>query len=57
MWQCRCANRTTPPPTPPYRKSGLPDLRTIRRDPGEPGLRGQGERTEIVGPRHRSKHS
>ena len=31
-----------PPPTPPHRKSGLPDLRTMMRNPGEPGFRGEG---------------
>ncbi len=40
--------RSTPTPTdlrsvdPPRRKSGLPDLRTTIRNPGKPGLRGEG---------------
>src|SRR5712691_1196276 len=33
-----------PPPTPPHRKSGLPDLRSIMRNPGKPGFRGEGSR-------------
>src|SRR5258708_11255185 len=32
----------TPLPTLPHRKSGLPDLRTLTRNPGKPGLRGGG---------------
>jgi hypothetical protein len=31
-----------PPLTPPHRKSGLPDLRTVMRNPGRPGFRGEG---------------
>jgi hypothetical protein len=31
-----------PPPAPPHRKSGLPDLRTHARNPGKPGFRGEG---------------
>jgi hypothetical protein len=39
-----------PPLTPPHRKSGLPDLRTIIRNPGKPGLRGEGNRPRRVAP-------
>ena len=45
----RCRMRATarlPPPTPPHRKSGLPDLGTIVRNPGGPGFRGGGEQNE-----------
>jgi hypothetical protein len=31
-----------PPPTPPHRKSGLPDLRTLMPNPGKPGFGGEG---------------
>src|SRR5215469_12439558 len=36
-----------PSPTLPQRKSGLPDLRTIRRDPGKPGARGGGSTPNV----------
>src|SRR5882757_1396809 len=37
---------TIPPhPTPLPRKSGLPDLRDLKRDPGKPGARGRGSPT------------
>jgi hypothetical protein len=43
---CCCTSRVRqllpPPLTPPQRKSGLPDLRSISRDPGKPGARGEG---------------
>jgi len=38
-----------PHPNPLPRKSGLPDLRNKRRDPGKPGARGERERTESAG--------
>ena len=36
-----------PPPTPPHRKSGLPDLRTHARNPGKPGFRGEGSTPSV----------
>src|SRR5262249_481570 len=33
--------RKAPIRTSPHRKSGLPDLRTILRNPGRPGMRGE----------------
>src|SRR6266436_1271592 len=36
-----------PPLTPPHRKSGLPDLRTILRNPGKPGFRGEGNTSTL----------
>ena len=37
------------PPSPPlpHRKSGLPDLRTMMRNPGKPGFRGGGSRLSL----------
>jgi hypothetical protein len=32
-----------PTPDPSHRKSGLPDVRTMMRNPGRPGFRGEGE--------------
>src|SRR5215475_11068423 len=43
----RCAKQPPPPLTPPQRKSGLPDLRTILRNPGKPGFRGEGNRPSV----------
>ena len=41
-------NTTTPLPTAlPQRKSGLPDLRKISRDPGKPGARWGGSRPPV----------
>jgi hypothetical protein len=39
-----------PPPSPtlPRRKSGLPDLREISRDPGRPGARGGGSTPSLL---------
>jgi hypothetical protein len=34
----------TPSPPLPQRKSGLPDLRSLMRNPGKPGFRGGGSR-------------
>ena len=50
-----CA-RDAPIPTSPQRKSGLPDLRTILRNPGKPGLRGEVPRLHrhVVTDYHRS---
>jgi hypothetical protein len=48
-----------PPPTPPRRKSGLPNLRTIIRNPGKPGLRGRGvhrERGTVLRKSERNAH-
>ena len=44
MADAACAITRTPLPSPPLpqRKSGLPDLRKISRDPGKPGARGEG---------------
>jgi hypothetical protein len=39
--------RGNPTPTPPQRKSGLPDLPTMIRNPGWPGLRGEGNNPEL----------
>src|SRR5216683_2511707 len=36
-----------PTPTLPHRKSGLPDLRKIKRNPGKPGLLGGGSRKSV----------
>jgi hypothetical protein len=44
----RCVNNHHPPLAPPHRKSGLPDLRTIRRDPGKPGARGEGNTPSLL---------
>src|SRR3979490_1671485 len=41
-----CAN-PPPPPPPPHRKSGLPDLRTIMRNPGKLGFRGEGSTSSL----------
>ena len=43
-WACSPLTRNgrdAPIPTSPHHKSGLPDLRTILRNPGKPGLRGE----------------
>ena len=41
-WHFRSNAEPPPSPTLPQRKSGLPDLRSIRRNPGKPGFRGGG---------------
>jgi NitT/TauT family transport system substrate-binding protein len=44
-WWTHLAQQLRPPSPPlPHRKSGLPDLRKIIRDPGKPGARGGGSR-------------
>jgi hypothetical protein len=42
-----CDNDNPPSPALPQRKSGLPDLRKISRDPGGPEARGGGSRPSL----------
>jgi hypothetical protein len=48
-WRRHLAQQQRPPsPALPQRKSGLPDLRKISRDPGRPGARGGGSRPRLL---------